>query len=537
MTLVEKNNVASGNFALDAPMIAESSDKQVAAPSILFRISSEKAESPKQPAYFSDLYLDLVIAAITSDWDEYTLQPFFFEPLREIDDVVFRQEVFLDLEDDDLCDEIHAFTAGMRTVREHLAHSNKVSYEGEKWAWFLAAVETYCDAVKRLTTALSTAALISRGFSAVSDYLDNYTHSSGFSSLFNEAIDLKRAIADIQFSILIKPDGFQVKKYEPARDLSAEVENTFARFRQGQVKDYKSEISVDSYMNHIEGKILEFVVEQNPNLFSRLSAYCSTNQNFINAAVGALDREIHFYLAYLRYICELESGGLAFCYPGIISQHGKIYARDAFDIALAHKLRDDIDRIVSNDFQLNGAERIIVVTGPNQGGKTTFARMFGQLHYLASLGCPVPGCEAQLFLFDAIFTHFEREETADTLRGKLQDDLVRVRDILDHATPSSIVILNEIFTSTTLQDAIYLSRLIMARLKELGLIAIWVTFVEELAAVDSSIVSMVSSVDPKDPDLRTFKMGRRAPYGLTHAMSIAEKYGVTYARLMERLHT
>jgi DNA mismatch repair ATPase MutS len=313
------------------------------------------------------------------------------------------------------------------------------------------------------------------------------------------------------------------------------VAETFARFKQGAVRDYRVGFRAAADMNHVEAQVLECVGRLYPETFAELDDFCVRYAHYVDDTLGVFDREVQFYLAYLGYIQPLKSAGLEFCYPCVSQTSKQIGAGDAFDIALAATLARDRPAVVCNSFHLDGPERVLVVTGPNQGGKTTFARMFGQLHYLASLGLPVPGREARLFLPDRMFTHFEKEEDLQNLRGKLEDELIRIHEILRDATSRSIVVMNESFASTTLQDALFLGSEIVRRLTDLDLLSVYVTFIDEFAALNEACVSMVATIVPDSPAERTFKIVRKPADGLAYAAAIAGKYGLTYQRLKERI--
>jgi DNA mismatch repair protein MutS len=242
----------------------------------------------------------------------------------------------------------------------------------------------------------------------------------------------------------------RVARYEGESDYSAEIERTFSKFEQGATKSYLVELPEGGGLDHVEARILERVARLYPDLFARLAAYRERHGGFLDGTIVVFDREVQFYVAYLEYVDRLRTAGLPFSYPRVSGRSKDVFARDAFDLALAGRLVPEGSPVVCNDFRVESPERILVVTGPNQGGKTTFARMFGQLHYLASLGVPVPARAASLFLPDRIFTHFEREEDLATLRGKLEDELVRIREIIRETTSDSVVVINESFGSTTL---------------------------------------------------------------------------------------
>ncbi|SNS19343.1 MutS domain V [Humidesulfovibrio mexicanus] len=504
--------------------------------SILYpNVQAVPLEEPRESESFHDLGLDALEVALVKGRARYRLHEYFRRSLGDIETIRFRQDVMRDMEREAVSSAFRTFSERFNAVRLALERIGKMANALQKDRLFLDAVADYCGGVLELAERLARAGCASAGMARLTAYLNGYAASEAFVAMHDDARRIRMALERIRYCVQTG-HYIVVRNAAGQPDLTREVEATFAIFRPfGPQHKYEFTFSDFVEVNHIEASILALVAANNPREFRDAAEFRAGHEEFLDAGIANVEREAQFCLAYGDLVAGVPGEDTPFCYPVMTASPDGSRCLQTFDLALARKLKAEGGTPVCNDFLLQGGERMLVVTGPNQGGKTTYARTVGQIHHLASLGMPVPGREARLCVFDRIFTHFEREENLDTLHGKLQDDLVRVHAILKAATPGSLVIINEIFASTTFRDALTLSGRIAATLLNLDVRCVWVTFIEELAELGEKAVSMVSTVEPDNPAQRTYRIVRRRPDGLAYAVSIAEKYGLTYTRIKERL--
>ncbi len=292
---------------------------------------------------------------------------------------------------------------------------------------------------------------------------------------------------------------------------------------------------------------------------SVLGRYVRVNIHFLDD-IGA---ELAFYLGAARLVRALQEAGLPTCRPALASMKARVCTvEDAYNINLALRLlaerRSTSDpppdlraAIVLNDIRFDDDGRIFVLTGPNQGGKTTYTQAIGLIHVLAGAGLFVPGRRATLSPVDNIFTHFPVEERPDAGIGRLGEEAQRLSTIFSRATRHSLVLLNESLSSTSPGESLYLARDVVRALRMLGARATFATHLHDLAADcdelntetpgDSVIISLVSLAvegDARDGDdvQQTYRIVAGPPRGRSYAREIAARYGISYEQLADLLN-
>jgi DNA mismatch repair protein MutS len=504
-------------------------------PSVLHRPGSEPAQEPPWlRASLADLNLEPVIAALVKRGGGDVRSQFRI-PLRDVADTAYRQDVFRDLTDAVLRERIEAFVKTLRGLRDRGRHARTIRNRRRAQRLALASAATYVAAVLALTEALTHAHLVSEALRGIAAYLDRYVRSEAFRTLQTDVTRLEHELEAVTYGLELLEDRVHVWPAGPRDDYGAAVERTLRAFRRDASQTARGATPQPSDMNAVEAEILDRVAHMHPEPFAALESFAQQHDGYVDRGVARFEREVAFYLSYLAYADRFEAAGLPFCLPDLSATDKRIDVRDGYDLALADTLLDAEEHVVVNDVRLDSTERIMVITGANQGGKSTYARMVGQLHYLAALGCPVPARRARLFSFRELLTHFDRPEDPSTLQGKLHDELTRLHALLGRASSGSVVILNEAFSSTSSDDALALGRATLERLLDLDALAVYVTFVDELSSFDTRVASIATAVHPEDPSRRTFELVRRPADGRAHALAVARTYGLTYEDLRHRL--
>lgn len=496
----------------------------------------EKQSLPDQdPPYFEDLAIGRILDSVTKTYETYNLRPFFRFIPHQSSIIAYRNAILIDFDREGLEGPALAFRAKMTLVRNHLQFAEK-SFNPYQAAFFLLrAINDYCSAVQELDAGLKNGHPQSDGLKNFIQALHDYVASADFQDLLHQVEHHHKALEAIRYTVLLNESTITVRGLSDEPDYNEIITNFFERFQaEPPLKSEKQANDSGVWIGNVQSRILDGVAQINLDVFSSLCSFTSRGSSFIDPALLQFERESQFYLSWIAFTRRISKKNLSFSIASLVTE-SHIRAHNAFDLALADKLDGSSQVIVTNDFYLRDRERIFVVTGPNQGGKTTFARTLGQMHYFANLGLSVPGESIRLKFFDRIFTHFEREEALTSLHGKLYDDLIRIHDILATATPDSLIILNEIFNSTSLRDAQFLACKVLCKIIEIGAIGVCVTFMDELARLGPETVSLTSMVEPENPAKRSFHVVRRQADGLAYALSIAKKYNVTYEQLKERL--
>lgn len=192
-----------------------------------------------------------------------------------------------------------------------------------------------------------------------------------------------------------------------------------------------------------------------------------------------LRTELAFYVSCLNLGERLDALGEPFCFPDPRPVGERSFrCRELYDVCLA---LSSGERVVGNDVAADGRD-LIVITGANQGGKSTFLRSAGLAQVMMQAGMFVAAEEHAADLAEGIFTHYKREEDTSMRSGKLDEELARMSAVIDHIRPNALVLFNESFAATNEREGSEIGRQILAALIEKRVKLIFVTHLFDLAS-------------------------------------------------------
>ncbi len=496
-----------------------------------FSILGNMREAEDHSELFQDLNLDALVKDINEGMEDYDVAPLFRRLPKTKRDVTYRQELLQEI-DKEFETELWEFHHAIKRAKATEQELEEMENTSSATHWHLLAAYTYFSALERLVSYVEKRAPKSQGWQEfVRVFREKMTEVV---RLQEKVVSTYEAISELRYSFRIEGDHVAILPRIVEEDFLGEMvekyphmfpsPNTIPNLLPGSLESTK-----------LEERLYRYLKKKHPDVFRNVETFQMECPTFFHEDVLRFHEEISFYLAYLKFYRYMTASGYDFCFPSFTEKEMSV--KDGYDLVLAYQNQLQGKPTIANDYYYGEKERFFIVTGPNRGGKTTFGRSVGQLVYFALLGFPVPAREAKLPYFDGVMTHFSVEESMESGRGKLKEELVRLSDMMQGEKCRQFVIINELFTSAATFDALEMGHRVIQYFMDRECYGIYVTHVDELAKENAQIVSMVAQlVENADHRLmRSYKVVRKPAEGKGYVESIVEQYGLGYHDIVRRL--
>ncbi|MBR4343227.1 MAG: hypothetical protein IKP88_11100 [Lachnospiraceae bacterium] len=284
-----------------------------------------------------------------------------------------------------------------------------------------------------------------------------------------------------------------------------------------KIREFKNSLTANSFSSKMTPVIEKQIVEIEQNVVNYIVSFTG---KFIDNFSGFFDQlllQVAFYRGGVNLSRHMKRIKIDYCFPVVCNNEDLVFSElKEFVMCMEQRVN-----AVGNTCSIRD-KNLVIITGANQGGKSTFLRSVGIAQVMMQAGLQVAAESFSSGLFTSIFTHFTRREDSAMNSGRLDEELGRMNTIIDNLDKASLVLLNESFATTTEIDGSIIAYDIIKALNEAGVKVITVTHLLSFARkiYSESEESMKSSghsditffcAERKADGERTFKMIQSVP--------------------------
>lgn len=503
----------------------------------------EEQDNPGMPEFFVDLNLNQIVRELQNNVDEYEIRKLYYRLPKNYETVCYRQAIYREIRGKSLEKPLDVFSFKMRETRKYKELHEKAENKQQYQMYWFNAVSEFTDGVELLRKTLANNKPEAKGLSDLLGLVEEICSTKVWEECCKEKEKIKGLLSTLCFELSIDGTKLRVRTQQKQKYYFDHLKKLFPKKFSDRVTedgipyDYliASPFITNEQLGFLESEIVRMYRKKRPDFFKELEKFYKKFDKVIDEKMYRVEEEVQYYLAYSMFQKDMEARGCVFCEPKVQNDGSAFVAHEVYDLALARKNRFADLEVVSNSVQYREGEKFFVVTGPNQGGKTTFARSLGQLVYFAMMGLTAPAESAVLPFFENLLTHFSVEESLESGRGKLKEELVRLEPMMHEVNGNRFVILNELFTTAATYDAFVMGQRVIRHFADQGCLGVYVTHIAELSKAGEDVASLVALADEKDHKKRTFRIARKESEGVGYAGDIVDKHHLSYDELCKRL--